>query len=307
MAQSAPQSPSTEQLEAEYPLSIIAMEQINTARDNIANIIRSNRGFISIIGPCALQIYDKLVRAEAGQLAAQQTDGVQRIYRMPPWKPRSDPNAWHGVETDGATTEDAYRLITETAKEGTNAGIEIGHQYHVERYGSRLSFGWLGARNIGETALIEHVALKLPNLPLGIKNGLDGNIDLALANIQRVEDLRGPDGAPAVLIFRGGTNAKTPETWESAYREALVRTGGRLIVDSAHGGEMAFDPSGRYDKSQDGQIKCLNRILELMDDGSLPRPIGLMSEACDAPSPVDPVIPFQEGLALHNLAIQKVT
>ncbi len=110
------------------------------------------------------------------------------------------------------------------------------------------------------------------------------------------------NGASISLIFRGGKLFDTPDKWEEAYVDALDATNGRLIVDTAHGGEMAHDTEGKFNKSVLGQIACLDHVIELAKAGIVPT--GILCEASDAPSQVDPVIPFetavQKTVELHQ-------
>jgi len=77
----------------------------------------------------------------------------------------------------------------------------------------------MGSRNEGDEELIDAVAQER-SLPIGIKNGMSGKIDIALQCIQRVNELRGANSAPAVLIHRGGEDIRDPLAWEKSYREA---------------------------------------------------------------------------------------
>lgn len=299
MAQYAPETPTLEYLEETYPLSVDAMAGVASSRERISNILSARMpGLVAIIGPCAMTGATEIMDEE-GLLLGDLNDYVTNVFaahRIPPWKPRTKPTDWHGEET--TDPEGAYATIARRADSSANVAIEIGHAAHLDRYGSRLAFGWSGGRNIGRNGLIEAMALHDPTLPLGIKNGLDGDIQPALQHIARINELRGPEGAPAVLIYRGGENAKTIKSWRGEYLRALDLTGGRMIVDTAHGSEIAHDPHNK--KSELGQIACLGHLLELASQQN-EIAAGIMIEASDAESPTDPVIPFQNALspALH--------
>jgi len=80
-------------------------------------------------------------------------------------------------------------------------------------------------------------------------------------------------------------------------------------VDVAHGGEMAFDPNGAYKKTPEGQIACMERVVELaVKYGEML--VGMMVEASHAPSPTDPVIAPEIALGgvlqLHRLRMRHV-
>ena len=298
MAQIAPEKPTVEELERMFPMDPVTAENIAEARKRASNVIRGDvLGFIGTQGPCAAT----LETDDSGELYADQEGdqlreiestrpGLVLLNRKPVWKPRTDPDQWHGVETEPDTVVPAYGLIASGGRKAANVAIEIGHKYHIRRYGQWLSFAWNGGRSIDDRELVEAVATELPDLPYGIKNGLDGEIDMALQHVDLVHQLRGITGAPAILIYRGGTNAKNPDDWEKQYRRALEITEGKMIVDPAHGGEMAHDPDGKFQKSIVGQIACLNSVIRIgADYGELP--LGVMIEASGAHSPTDPVMP----------------
>jgi hypothetical protein len=219
---------------------------------------------------------------------------LHTLHRIPPWKPRSNKESWHGEETTNPAG--AYRTLASLAARQTNAAIELGSRAHIERYGPMLTFGWTGSRNAENVALIRTLAIRDPKLPLGIKNGLDGDIDGALERVKMAEKIRDPGDkpAPVVLIYRGGENARTPEQWEGAYLRALDITEGRLIVDTAHGSEMAHDPGRRFKKTLAGQIAAMEAVIRLAEEGRVPA--GIMIEASDIDSPVDPVMPLETAL-----------
>lgn len=298
MAQAAPALPTLDDLTRRYPLRPVSVRHVKTVRQRISSVLTSSvPGFVGIGGPCALTINHVVINAEGGQLKRLEhnNQGLITLHRMPPWKPRSNPNDWHGSETEAETVEVSYEIIAERAAKTANVTIEIGQEAHLARYGSRLSFGWIGGRNIQNHDLVKATALAIPSLPIGIKNGLDGEIDQALQHVDLVEQLREADGAPAVLIYRGGENAKSHNDWEKSYRRALEITEGKMIVDTAHGGEMAHDPEQKFQKSVVGQIACLETVIRIAEEyGEMP--LGIMIEASNAPSPTDPVIPFDVAI-----------
>jgi hypothetical protein len=166
----------------------------------------------------------------------------------------------------------------------------------MDRYKPMLSCAWIGSRNIGNNELVSMVARLDPKLPLGVKNTMDGATDHALAQIERVNSLResAEAPAPAVLIFRGGHELDTPGKWEKAYLRALEITDGQLIVDTAHGSEMAHDPDKKFRKSVAGQVAAMEAVIRLAEQGH--PPAGIMLEASDIDSPTDPVMPLETAI-----------
>lgn len=296
MAKYAPEIPTIAKLEQKYPLSFTAARRIELTRLAVGAALRGE-GFFGAIGPCAMTEDSLTIEREGTMLheLSKAEKGLALVHRKPPWKPRTNPEDWHGLETTNPET--AYSIVAQRATAAGNVAIEIGHAPHLDRYGSRLAFGWCGSRNAEDVDLVRAIALHDPTLPVGMKNSMDGTIDQALVNTRRVHAARGDSGASAVLIYRGGRNAATPRDWERNYRQALARTEGRLIVDTAHGGEMAHHPEGIYAKSVAGQIACIEHVIAIADKGELPA--GIMMEASDADSPTDPLIPF--SIAIEGL------
>ncbi len=291
----APESPSLAELQARYPIDEAIHTQVAAARIKTAEIaIQTRPGLIAILGPCAMTAAREIICDEGEQLAAaeQNNVGLVTTHRVPMWKPRSDPSDWHELET--TDPELAYAILAGEVSNGSNLSIEIGHTPHLDRYGKLTVLNRFGGRNILRSDIMDEVATADPMLPLGVKNGLDGNIFPALRRVAGIGQLRAAEGAPAVLIYRGGANASNPQEWEKEYRSALLVTGGRMIVDIAHGTEMAHDPDGKFAKSVGGQILALEHVIKIAESGELP--IGIMAEASDAESPTDPNMPFQIAL-----------
>jgi phospho-2-dehydro-3-deoxyheptonate aldolase len=307
MAIYAPEIPNITELEKKYPLSQEAARNIELARLAVGTALRGD-GFLGIIGPCAMTEDRATIEHEGDILHELEgtEQGLVLVHRKPPWKPRTNPEDWHGLET--TNPEAAYRTIAERALTAANVAIEIGHIPHLRRYGRFITFGWSGSRNAEDVVLTEEITHYDSSLPIGVKNSMDGTIDQALMNVARITDVRGSNEAPAVLIYRGGSNARTPKAWEDNYRRAHERTNGQLVVDTAHGGEMAHNPKGEYAKSIIGQIACIEHVINVAAKGEMP--VGIMMEASDAASPTDPLVPFNvaiEGIRELNEIRRKET
>lgn len=272
-------------------------ESIQSKRQEVGMIIGGMlEGLVAAEGPCAMTDHEQEINKEGKRLSSLENlvPGLCMLHRLPPWKPRSDPEDWHGEEI--TNLEGSKKMVCMRAQDTANVAIEIGLHEHLNRYSSNLAFGWIGARNKDNGALCESIATFDPTLPLAKKNGLNGEIDQVLDEIDELQSLRPDNGAPIVLLYRGGENAKTPEQWEKQYLRALELTNGKMLVDVAHGGEMAHDPAKGFEKSVLGQIACLDHVIKLAGDGMIPA--GIMVETSNIPSPTDPTIPL-------NVAIEK--
>lgn len=296
----APETPTTKELQAKHAIPENVKLKIFEKRNKISDIIKTGKGLIVIAGPCAMTDETDIFTNEAQRLAQACIDnpGIEAAYRVPHWKPRTNPEDWHGLETTDPHL--AYSTASTIAEHSWAA--EIGHQTHVGRYGDLLTIGWIGSRAVEDQNLLNEITNKLSSLPIGVKNAIDGSIDSALSNIQTINSARKHNDAPAILIYRGGENTRTPNEWAKQYKTAHEATDGKIIVDCAHGSEMAHDPSGQFKKSIQGQVLAIDHLIELAKQGMMP--LGIMIEASDAVSPTDPVIPYDLALDGINRLIK---
>lgn len=291
MAQSAPEIPTTRQLEMMYA-SDFDQANIIDMRAKVSRILTTpGLGLLAIAGPCSLTGESTITNQESNDLTELMSDDLVTLQRRNFWKPRSNPEDWHGPET--TDPEETYQRIAKSAMIHANGAAEIATMRHQERYGKLLSFGWFGARNTNLAEQIE-IAKADKLLPLGIKNSLDGNIEESLLVIDTINRHRGLSSAPVTLIYRGGDNAMTPTKWEEQVRRAYQLTDGQMILDLAHGGEMAHDPSKKAQKSILGQIACANHAIAMAQDGILMA--GYLMESSDIISLTDPNMPHTDGL-----------
>jgi phospho-2-dehydro-3-deoxyheptonate aldolase len=309
----APERPTTSELHDVYDIDYQTAVDIAETRINInAAIVRPNNRFL-LVGPCALtDDADALLLENQEWLAFAKENGLVAAVRRHPWKPRSVKTwgekmmKWHGLETGyvdasgdpGEATLTAYDIMHNEAMTHKNVSMEIAFDEHVYRYGPMLSFAQIGARTREEyygsydeyLAFLDFLAKREAVLPIGIKNDTSGSIICAHEEVQRVNEIRSNLGmsatSRAVLIYRGGENAKTPETWEAGAIAAIQLTNGAVILDVAHGGEQAFDPNGAYEKSEDGQLACLEVAMRLKDQGLTY--VGVASETSSLQGPMDP-------------------
>ncbi len=294
MPKFAPDIPTTQELQAMYPQTPEQRARIDEMRLRVSHMLGGHStGLMASIGPCAMTKAELIMKSESERLARLTDDpdsGIVALYREPDWKPRTRPEDWHGLMT--TDPQAAYRILTEHAANGANVAVEISADpRHLKRDSHLLTLAWKGGRNDQEEELTQALASHNPNLPIAIKNGLSGDIEHALIDVEEIERIRAGMGARAILLFRGGNNAQTPDKWEREYLHAHELTNGRLLVDWAHGGEQAHDPKGEFQKSVLGQIACMNHTIEIAQRTGK-TPAGIFTEASDAESPTDPVMPF---------------
>lgn len=309
----APELPTTAELAADNPLE--RSDQLAIAASRIAinaTLMRPDNRYL-LVGPCALTEDISLLDEENREWNAFAAEnGLIAAMRRHPWKPRSvegweaKMDQWHGLETgyqDGfgqpaTAARSAYEIMHHGATKYGNISMEMAFDEHVLRYGPLVSFAQIGARTPSHyyqsdssyNRFLDLLAQREPTLPIGVKNDTDGSLERAVRDVNRINDVRYGLGfsavSRAVLIYRGGTNAKTPDAWEAGAINAIERTNGAVILDTAHGGEQAFDPDDKYGKSETGQLRCLERAVELQQRGH--RYAGIAIESSNIPSPMDP-------------------
>jgi hypothetical protein len=279
---------------------------VEEARIGLAYAVNNHENhFVTVEGPCPLTNNPEATKQEARRkvAAAEGLPGYIPIDRECPYKPRSNPDDWHGLNSSDPET--AHRIVTILAAKYANVAAEVGSMEQFQRYGAALTLLWTGGRSVENTELIEDLALADPGIVMGIKNGLDGGIERALEQVRLVERLRGEEGAPAVLIYRGGDNAQTPQASQDMYKRAHEATGGRLFYDAAHGVEMAYDPKGEFKKSALGQELASEALIHLTAQGY--PPLGKFAEASGIKAVMDPHMSLDTALEhsrrVHDLKL----
>lgn len=300
-SQMAPESPTTDELHTQYQPSDRAEVEIPLLRERTNGILSGREeGTTGDAGVCSLNVAESATITREGEITRDvtaETKGLIVAHRVPPWKPRTNKEDWHGAET--THPDEAFQHIRNEANLGIGVSIEMAMPYHPDRYMDSVIKSWIGGRHIGDKELMDHVAMHSPDVALAIKNGLDGNIHAALGHALRLNQMRqdavGENAAPVVLLYRGGENATDPESWEREYRKALELTNGLMIVDAAHGAEMAHDPNGNFKKSVAGQIRAMEHVIQIAERYG-ESPAGMMLEASDTVSLTDPHMPFDVAM-----------
>lgn len=298
MAQLAPELPSTGMLHEMYPISEEGIRKVHEKRIEANTALKFGRKLLVIAGPCAMSDDLEAILDENRQLTEfGEAEGITILHRVPPWKPRTNPEAWHGLDTSDPET--AHRIATAIAEQNGNLAMEFGHPSHVERFLARTALAWRGSRNDQDNELLVALRQSDTALPIAIKNGMSGQIYSALL---AAEELSTGREAPSVLLFRGGEDFTTPGEWVAQLQHVTAATDGIVIVDAAHGGEMAHDPNGRFGKSEAGQLACIDSVIENTNKTKrIPR--GIMLETSNLTTPTDPVIPLEQALEkLEELA-----
>lgn len=250
-------------LAEELPLAEAQGRGIAQARREIEAVLQGeDRRLLAIVGPCSVHdpaaLLDFAERLREG--CAPLTDAILPVLRVYFEKPRTVVG-WKGLindpDLDGSFhinkgLRQARKVLLDVATLGLPAASEFLDTTFGQYYADLVSFGAIGARTV-ESQIHRELASGL-SMPVGFKNGTNGNITVAIDAIRSASHSHWfpsltKEGTPAILhstgnphgylILRGGGEAG-PNYHPQAIHDAAVELGARglpasLIVDCSHG------------------------------------------------------------------------
>lgn len=136
---------------------------------------------VIMAGPCSAESEEQLLNT-ARPLAAM---GI-KIFRAGIWKPRTRPNAFEGVGSEGlkwmqtVQKETGMMVATEVAN--------VKHVYEALKYG--VDIIWIGARTSANPFAVQDIAdsLRGVNIPVLVKNPVNPDVDLWIGAIERINN-----------------------------------------------------------------------------------------------------------------------
>jgi len=246
----------------DLPLSERASTTVAEARDAVARILRQQDDrLLVVVGPCS--IHDVAAAREYARgllaLAGELEDALCVVMRVYFEKPRTTVG-WKGLindphldgtfkVNDGLTL--ARSLLLDLAEMGLPAGCEFLDTITPQYIADLVTWGAIGARTT-ESQIHRELASGL-SVPVGFKNGTDGNTQIAMDAIQAASHPHQflsvtKEGLSAIVATRGnpdchlilrGGNAEPNYDAQSVARAiaALERAKlpPRLMVDCSHG------------------------------------------------------------------------
>ena len=270
----------------ELPISEKASATVARARATAAAILRGeDHRLLVVVGPCS--IHDPVAALEYGErlqsCAGRLAEDLLLVMRVYFEKPRTTVG-WKGLindpRLDGSfAINQGLRLgrglLLDLAERGLPAGAEFLDTITPQFIADLVSWGALGARTT-ESQVHRELASGL-SMPVGFKNGTDGNVQIAIDAIQAA---RHPhhflsvtkQGIAAIfttrgngdchVILRGGKSGSNfdPATVRSA-SQSLEQAGllHRLMIDCSH---------GNSDKDYTRQPLVAQRIAEQVAEGA---------------------------------------
>jgi 3-deoxy-7-phosphoheptulonate synthase len=256
------QLPSPKELKAKLPLSQETSYFISQSRNTIRNILSGKDSRLAIIaGPCS--IHDKTSALEYADLFKKLAEKVKNscylVMRAYVEKPRTT-TGWKGYlydpYLDGSHDFNeglflARELLLELAELKIPAATEFVDTLATPFIEDLISWGFVGARTSASQPH-RHIASYL-SLPMGFKNGTDGNIDNAIngvitakephaflhiseeGSLAAVQTRGNPD---AHIVLRGSSeNSNYDPLSLQRVKEKLMkaRLEQKMLIDCAHG------------------------------------------------------------------------
>lgn len=253
--------PAPHQILAELPLRTRSAETIARHRAEITDILagRSDR-LLLIVGPCS--VHDPVAALDYARrlapLAEAFADRLKIVMRVYFEKPRTTVG-WKGLINDpgldgshdverGLRT--ARRLLLDIGALGLAVGCEFLEPTSPQYIADTISWGAIGARTT-ESQIHRQLASGL-SMPVGFKNGTDGNVQPAVDGVKAaaaqhvffgldafgrgavIETAGNPD---CHLILRGGSAGPNHDSVSvAAAVDRLVAAGlpGNVMVDCSH-------------------------------------------------------------------------
>lgn len=256
------------EIKGELPLDSKIEGMVYESRSSLMRIMRGTVKLFPIIaGPCSIH------EEESALDFAERFNRTTRIYRPEVLsmmrtcfeKPRTKtlPNVWAGgimdpdLKLDGSHDfnvgiRNARRLLREIIKSGMPVAMEIMDPNVLPYLDDLLTYIWTGARNVLVPA--NRRMASGVSMPVGFKNGLDGNIGSALDAIEsathpnyfagihaetgRMATFDGKGNPNAFLILRGGEHGPNIDAASINHTVAELekrRLNQFFLIDASHG------------------------------------------------------------------------
>jgi 3-deoxy-7-phosphoheptulonate synthase len=259
------------------PLSEAASTTVAEARAAVTRVLRGQDDrLVVIVGPCS--IHDVAAAREYAArlraLRAELEDALVVVMRVYFEKPRTTVG-WKGLINDphldgtfkvNEGLELARSLLRDLAEEGMPAGCEFLDTITPQYIADLVSWGAIGARTT-ESQVHRELASGL-SVPVGFKNGTDGNIQIAIDAIaaaghphqflsvtkQGLSAIVATRGNPDCHVILRGSNAG-PNFGAADVARAVAslekaKLPPRLMIDASHGNSRK-DPGRQPDVVRD--------------------------------------------------------
>ena len=253
--------PSPEELRARSPLTPAQEQRVEQARHEIADIFHGADDRLAVVvGPCSIHDPEAAIDyanrlAPVASLLAEDLKIIMRVYFE---KPRTTVG-WKGLindpHLDGSfDINHGLELAREVLREVVNLNLPTAAEFlepnSPQYWADLVAWGAIGARTT-ESQVHRQLASGL-SMPIGFKNGTDGNIQVAMDAVSAASQPHfffgtSDGGRPAVVqtagnenchvILRGGTSGPNAdaESVAAIVEKLAERTDPpRLMIDVSH-------------------------------------------------------------------------
>ncbi len=253
--------PSPAELAAKLPLDAQASNVVERGRDQVRAIMDGlDDRLLVVVGPCSIHDTEaglEYARRLAETAKTHQEDLliVMRAYFEKPrttvgWKGLINDPALDGSHDVATGLEMARRFLLQVSGLGLPTGTEFLEPISPQYTADLISWGAIGARTT-ESQIHRQLSSGL-SMPIGFKNGTDGDLQVALDACNAAsaaQSFLGIDGAGRAslvstagnpdthVILRGGRkgpNYSAAEVAEASAKASAARVNPRLIVDASH-------------------------------------------------------------------------
>ncbi|MBB70862.1 MAG: 3-deoxy-7-phosphoheptulonate synthase [Legionellales bacterium] len=249
-------------LHEELPLSTNGRELINETRQQAEAIIKGDDDrLLVVVGPCsihdtkaALDYAEKL--ASARQTFAKDLLVVMRIYFEKPrttvgWKGLINDPELNGSFRINHGLRTARQLLLDLAHAGMPTACEFLDTIVPQYIADLVSWGAIGARTT-ESQIHRELASGM-SMPMGFKNGTDGNVQIAIDAVRAAKDphhflsvtkqslaaiVSTAGNSACHVILRGSTNGPNFETEfvkETLFKLNNAGLHNKIMIDLSHG------------------------------------------------------------------------
>lgn len=252
------QLPSPAELQAESPLSEKQAAKVEQDRQEIADIFAGEDDrLVVVVGPCS--IHDPVAAMEYANrlspLARSFADDLKVVMRVYFEKPRTTVG-WKGLINDPHLDQSfdvpfglrtARKVLTDIVNLDLPAACEFLEPNSPQYYADAVAWGAIGARTT-ESQVHRQLASGM-SMPIGFKNGTDGNVDVAIHAASAAASPHfffgtSDDGQPSVVetagnqhchvILRGGSGGPNWDAESVAGVTAKLGEDSRIMIDASH-------------------------------------------------------------------------
>ena len=253
--------PSPDTIRNELPLTARRAIAVQRDRDDIAAILAgTDDRLLVVVGPCS--VHDPIAALDYARrlapLATEFADRLKIVMRVYFEKPRTTVG-WKGLINDPGMDETydverglrtARSLLLDIIDLGLPVGCEFLEPTSPQYIADAVAWGAIGARTT-ESQVHRQLASGL-SMPIGFKNGTDGNIQVAIDGVNAaaaqhvffgVDDfghgalVESAGNGDCHIILRGGTSGPNFDADSIADAVAkLEKSGlpGRVMIDASH-------------------------------------------------------------------------